>query len=62
MTSEELIKILKDYPDCIIDISIDVSTCEENSTDRVFSREYYDFQVVEREKRITLMFDGYTNF
>ena len=64
MKAKDLIKILEKNPDYDINISVDVSYNYDESTysDRAFSSDYEDFQVVDSSKRIDLLFDGYVNF
>ncbi len=61
MKARDLIDILENYPDMDINISVDVSTCDNDYEKRAFSDDSsLDYQIVGNV--LTLMFEGYTNY
>ena len=60
MKVKDLIKQLEDYPEHEIDISIDISTSDDDAFNRAFSSEL--LEVVMVGKKITVLFDGSVNY
>ena len=61
MNSHELAKILLEKPCCAIKASVDMSTCDNNSENRVFGS-FYDIQP-ESDGSVTFLFEsGYANY
>ena len=59
MTSHELARMLLDFPDLEVSISVDISTCEEDSTRRVFA-DPEELQLTS-DHEVTILSVGSTN-
>ncbi len=60
MKARELIEVLRIDPDAEVLISVDVSTCDDDFDKRAFADTDFDYQI--RKDRITLLFEGYSNY
>ena len=60
LKAKDLIKVLEEYPDFDVNVSVDISTSEEDAFKRCFSTEFLDDILVQNEE-ILLFFAGYVN-
>lgn len=60
MKAKELIEVLNMNPNADVLISFDISTNEDEFDKRVFADTEFDYQII--NNRITLMFEGYSNY
>lgn len=59
MNTHELANMLLKQSDKPFNISIDVSTSEEDANHRAFTTEF--FEIIQTEDEATICFDGYLN-
>ncbi len=61
MKARELIKILEEHPDACIEISVDISSCDNDSDRRVFLHDFYGVNDLEQDV-LMLLFGGSLNY